>query len=70
MTIVCAGRAQLADCTLTPCHREARASKTFAVVHHGRPRGVRVRLDETDYQELIIGCEDPEPLVAKLTERA
>ncbi len=34
--------------------------KTFAVVHHDTPRGLRVRLDGVAFDELLLGCEDPE----------
>jgi hypothetical protein len=43
------------------------ASKTiFAAVHHGTPRGVRVLLDGTGYDEWVVGCSDPEGVVAAL----
>jgi hypothetical protein len=41
--------------------------KAFVVVHHGRPRGVLVRLEGADYDELVVGCDDPETLAATLT---
>jgi hypothetical protein len=40
--------------------------KIFAVVHHGTPRGVRVRLEGAHYDELIVGCDDPEQVAASL----
>ena len=40
--------------------------KTFAVVHHSTPRGVRVRLEGASFDELLIGCEDPEGTVRRL----
>jgi hypothetical protein len=40
--------------------------KTFAVVHHDMPRGVRVSLEGADYDQLIVGCEDPEAVAAAL----
>lgn len=41
-------------------------TKTFAVVH-GRPRGVRIVFAEGgDYDEWIVGCEDPEAVIASL----
>ena len=40
--------------------------KTFAVVHMNFPRGVRVRLEGADYDELIVGCADPEDTAATL----
>lgn len=44
-----------------------RGGKAFVVVHHGYPRGVRVRLQGADYDELILGCDEPESLAASLT---
>jgi hypothetical protein len=41
-------------------------NKTFAVVHHDTPRGVRVRLEGAGYDEWVVGCSDPEALVAGL----
>jgi hypothetical protein len=43
--------------------------KLFAVVHRDTPRGVRVTLRDTDYDEWIVGSEDPEGLVARLSAR-
>jgi len=37
--------------------------RTFAVVHHSTPRGVRVRLEGANFDELLVGCEDPEGTV-------
>jgi hypothetical protein len=41
-------------------------AKSFVVVHHGHPRGVRVRLHDTEFYELIVGSDDPEALAARL----
>jgi hypothetical protein len=41
--------------------------KTFAVVHHDTPRGVRVRLAEGPFAELLVGCADPEATAAAIT---
>lgn len=43
-----------------------KGSKIFVVVHHDTPRGIRVRLEGADYDELIVGCADPETLAAHL----
>ena len=43
-----------------------KGTTAFAVVHHGHPRGIRVRLQGADYDELIIGSENPEELAATL----
>jgi hypothetical protein len=44
-------------------------TKTFAVVHRRTPRGVRVRLENTEFVELIVGCEDPERAARQLQSR-
>lgn len=44
-------------------------TKTFAVVHHSTPRGVRVRLENAEFVELIVGCEDPESVARQLRSR-
>jgi hypothetical protein len=41
-------------------------SKVFAVVHHNTPRGVRVRLEGTNFDELLAGCDHPEGVVEQL----
>lgn len=40
--------------------------RVFAVVHHDTPRGLRIRLADADFDELVVGCADPETLAAKL----
>ena len=37
-----------------------RHGTTFAVIHHATSRGVRVRLEGAAFDELLVGCEDPE----------
>lgn len=41
--------------------------KIFAAVHRDTPRGVRVVLEGSDYDEWIVGSPDPEALVAGLS---
>ncbi|HVM65873.1 MAG TPA: hypothetical protein VMU14_13495 [Acidimicrobiales bacterium] len=45
----------------------ASGTKLFAVVHHDNRRGVRLRFTGADYDEVIVGCDDPEDVVARLT---
>ena len=45
---------------------QGRAMRLFAAVHHNTPRGLRVRLDGTAYDEWIVGCADPEAVAAGL----
>jgi hypothetical protein len=40
--------------------------RLFAAVHHDTPRGLRIRLAGSDYDEWIVGCADPEAVVAAL----
>jgi hypothetical protein len=40
--------------------------KTFAVVHHSTPRGVIVRLEGANFDELLVGCDDPEAVVRRI----
>lgn len=41
--------------------------KSFAAVHHDTDRGVRVSLEGASYDEWIVGCGDPEAVVARLS---
>ncbi|MHC5796542.1 hypothetical protein ACVXZ4_10330 [Lacisediminihabitans sp. FW035] len=43
-----------------------KSARAFVVVHHGHPRGVRVRLEKSDYDQLIVGCDDPEGVAATI----
>jgi hypothetical protein len=40
--------------------------KVFAAVHRDTPRGVRVLLEGCRYDEWIVGCADPEGVIAGL----
>lgn len=40
--------------------------KIFAAVHKDTPRGVRVLLEGAPYNEWLVGCSDPEVVVARL----
>jgi len=44
----------------------SRDAKIFAVVHHDTPRGVRVDLEDAPFDQLIVGCDDPEGVAAAL----
>lgn len=44
----------------------SREAKIFAVVHHDTHRGVRVDLEGAQYDQLIIGCDDPEGTAAAI----
>ena len=44
--------------------------KTFAVVHHDTARGVRVRLADGAFSELLVGCADPEAIAASITKES
>jgi hypothetical protein len=45
---------------------QGRAKRLFAAVHHDTPRGLRVRLDGSTYDEWIVGCADPESVAASI----
>jgi hypothetical protein len=47
----------------------SRDSHIFAVVHHNTPRAVHVELDGAPFDELIVGCDDPESEAAKIPPR-
>ncbi len=38
----------------------AKNSRVFAVIHHDEHRGVRVKLEGASFDELIIGCANPQ----------
>ena len=40
--------------------------KTFAVVHHDHPRGLRVQLNGERFDQVVISCEDPEGMLSGL----
>lgn len=42
----------------------SRDAYIFAVVHHDTPRGVRVDLEGAQFDQLIVGCDDPEAVAA------
>jgi hypothetical protein len=45
---------------------QGRTRRLFAAVHHDTPRGLRIRLDATTFDEWIVGCDDPEAVAARL----
>lgn len=40
--------------------------KTFAVVHHDYPKGLRVQLEGQRFDQLVISCQDPEEMLSRL----
>ena len=40
--------------------------KAFVAVHHHTPRGVRVTLEGANFDELLVGCDDPEGVIQQL----
>jgi hypothetical protein len=46
----------------------SREARIFAVVHHDTPRGVRVDLEGAQFDELIVGCDDPDTVAASLAQ--
>jgi hypothetical protein len=47
----------------------SRNSHIFAVVHHDTPRGVSVELEGAQFDELVIGCDDPEAIAATIPKQ-
>jgi uncharacterized protein len=45
---------------------QGRTKRLFAAVHRDTPRGLRIRLEGTAYDEWIVGCADPEAVAAGL----
>jgi hypothetical protein len=45
---------------------QGRTKRLFAAVHRDTPRGLRIRLAGTAYDEWIVGCADPEVVAAGL----
>lgn len=43
--------------------------KIFAVVHHDTPRGLRIVLEGSSYDEWIVGCADPEDVKGRIDRR-
>jgi hypothetical protein len=48
----------------------ATGKKSFAVIHHDTARGVRVRLEDATFSELLVGCANPEAVAASITARS
>lgn len=40
--------------------------KIFAAVHHSTPRGLRISLEDADYDEWVVGLADPEAKAARI----
>lgn len=40
--------------------------RRFAAVHHDTPRGLRVELEDSSFDEWIVGCAHPEATAAQL----
>ena len=45
---------------------QGRTQRLFAAVHRNTPRGLRVRLEGSEYDQWIVGCADPETVAAGL----
>jgi hypothetical protein len=45
---------------------QGRSRRLFVAVHHDTPRGIRVRLNGTHFDEWIVGSTDPEAAIAQL----
>ncbi len=45
---------------------ESQGVKTFAVVHHDQPKGLRIHLVGEEFDQWIVGCGDPESVLMSL----
>lgn len=45
---------------------QGRTRRRFVAVHHDTPRGLRIQLGGTPFDEWIVGCADPEAVAAEL----
>jgi hypothetical protein len=45
---------------------QGRTRRRFVAVHHDTPRGLRVQLDGSRFDEWIVGCDKPEGVAAGL----
>ncbi|MGA3147725.1 MAG: hypothetical protein ABSF33_09635 [Acidimicrobiales bacterium] len=41
-------------------------ARIFGVIHHGKHRGLRILLEGADFDEILIGCDDPEAVAAAI----
>lgn len=41
-------------------------TRTFAVIHHDQPRGLVVKLNGATFDEIVIGCDEPEAMKARI----
>ncbi len=42
----------------------SKTARIFGVIHHGNHRGLRILLEGADFDEILIGCPDPESMAA------
>jgi hypothetical protein len=52
--------------TVTAIAERLHRRPVFAVIHRDATRGVRIRLENWKFSEVIVGCEDPEALQAEI----
>ena len=45
----------------------SKTAKVFGVIHHGGHRGIRVLLEGTDFDEILVGCADPESVASGIS---
>jgi hypothetical protein len=41
-------------------------ARIFGVIHNGRHRGVRIMLEGADFDEILVGCDDPEAVATAI----
>jgi hypothetical protein len=44
----------------------SKTAKIFGVIHHGEHRGIRILLEGADFDEILLGCADPESVASTI----
>ena len=44
----------------------SKRAKIFGVIHHGEHRGIRILLDGTKFDEIVVGSADPEGMASQI----
>lgn len=44
----------------------SKTARIFGAIHHGQHRGVRILLEGTDFDEILVGCDNAEEVAAAI----
>jgi hypothetical protein len=44
----------------------SKTARIFGVIHHAQHRGIRILLEGTDYDEILVGCTNPEEVASSI----